>query len=93
VKGNVIADVEESSMLVISEQAIIEGEVRAGHIVVNGEINGPVYSTELIEIQPKARISGDVHYKALEMMNGALVFGQLTHEPMVEAVLKLAASN
>lgn len=93
VKGNVIADPAESSMLVISEQAKIEGEVRAGHIVVNGEINGPVYSTELIEIQPKARISGDVHYKALEMMNGALVSGQLTHEPMVEAVLKLAASN
>lgn len=93
VKGNVIADDGESSMLVISEQARIEGEVRAGHIVVNGEINGPVYSSELIEIQPKARISGDVHYKALEMMNGALVSGQLTHEPMVEAVLKLAASN
>lgn len=93
VKGNVIADPAESSMLVISEQAKIEGEVRAGHIVVNGEINGPVYSTELIEIQPKARISGDVHYKALETMNGALVSGQLTHEPMVEAVLKLAASN
>ncbi|MBX9869557.1 MAG: polymer-forming cytoskeletal protein [Burkholderiaceae bacterium] len=93
VKGNVIADAGESSMLVISEQARIDGEVRAGHIVVNGEINGPVYSIELIEIQPKARISGDVHYKALEMMNGALVSGQLTHEPMVEAVLKLAASN
>jgi cytoskeletal protein CcmA (bactofilin family) len=93
VKGNVIADPGESSMLVISEQAKIDGEVRAGHIVVNGEINGPVYSIELIEIQPKARISGDVHYKALEMMNGALVSGQLTHEPMVEAVLKLAASN
>lgn len=93
VKGNVIAEAGASSMLVISEQARIDGEVRAGHIVVNGEINGPVFSSELIELQTKARIAGDVHYKALEMMNGALVTGKLTHEQQQETVLKLAASN
>ena len=93
VTGNVIANPEESSMLVISEQAKIDGEVRAGHVVVNGEINGPVFSSELIELQPKARISGDVHYKALEMMNGALVTGKLTHEQVSEPVLKLASSH
>lgn len=95
IKGNVIAEASVSSMLVISEQVRIDGEVRAGHVVVNGEINGPVYSSELIELQTKARISGDVHYKALEMMNGALVTGKLTHEQLVvvEPVLKLAASN
>ena len=60
VKGNVIADSAENSMLVISEQARIEGEVRVAHLVVNGEIRGPVYSSELLELQPKARITGDV---------------------------------
>jgi cytoskeletal protein CcmA (bactofilin family) len=93
VKGNVIADVDSPSILVISEHATIDGEVRAGHIVVNGIINGPVYSTELIELQNKSRISGDVHYKALEMTNGALVSGKLAHDQIVESVLKLAASN
>ncbi|MFZ6843862.1 bactofilin family protein [Undibacterium sp. RuTC16W] len=93
VKGNVIADADESSMLVISEQAKIDGEVRAGHVVVNGEINGPVFSSELLELQPKARISGDVHYKALEMMSGALVSGKLTHDQAAEPVLKLASSH
>jgi cytoskeletal protein CcmA (bactofilin family) len=93
VKGNVIAEAGTASILVISEQAVIDGEVRAGHVVVNGVINGPVYSTELIELQSKARISGDVVYKALEMMNGALVSGKLAHDQNVEPVLKLAASN
>ena len=93
VKGNVVADTSNSSILVISDQAVIDGEVRAGHVVVNGVINGPVISTELIELQSKARISGDVHYKALEMMNGALVSGKLAHDQTLEPVLKLAASN
>ena len=93
VKGNVIAEAGTPSILVISEQAVIDGEVRAGHVVVNGVINGPVFSSDLIELQSKARISGDVHYKALEMMNGALVSGKLAHDQVAEPVLKLAASN
>ena len=94
IRGNVIADTELLSMLVISEQAVIDGEVRAAHLVVNGVINGPVFSTELLELQPKAKISGDVHYKTLEMLSGALVSGKLTHDLAQEpATLKLAASN
>jgi cytoskeletal protein CcmA (bactofilin family) len=91
VKGNVIADPGQISMLVISEDAKVEGEVRVAHLVVNGEIIGPVFSSELLELQPKARITGDVYYKALEMHGGALVSGKLTHDQIGEPLLKLAA--
>jgi cytoskeletal protein CcmA (bactofilin family) len=90
IKGNVIAEAGSASMLVISEQARIEGEVRCAHLIVNGEINGPVYSSELLELQPKARITGDVSYKMLEMHGGAVVSGKLAHEQSSEPVLKLA---
>ncbi|GIZ52894.1 bactofilin family protein [Noviherbaspirillum aridicola] len=93
VKGNVIADGEEPSMLVVSEHARVEGEIRVAHLVVNGEIIGNVHSSELLELQPRARITGDVHYKALEMHGGALVSGKLTHDQVSEPVLKLAMSN
>ena len=91
VKGNVIADSGQVSMLVISENAKVEGEVRVAHLVVNGEIVGPVFSSELLELQPKARITGDVHYKALEMHGGALVSGKLAHNQVEEPVLRLAS--
>ncbi len=91
VKGNVVGEAGQPSMLVISEQAKIEGEVRGAHLVVNGEIVGPVHSTELLELQPKARIIGDVSYKMLEMHGGALVSGKLTHDQANEPLLKLAA--
>ena len=93
VKGNVIADGEEPGILVISEQAKVEGEVRVAQLVVNGEIIGQVHCSELLELQPKARITGDVYYKALEMHGGALVSGKLTYEQADEPVLKLAMSN
>lgn len=93
VKGSVIAETDSISMLVISEHAKVEGEVRVAHLIVNGEIIGPVHSSELLELQPKARITGDVFYKALEMHSGALVSGKLMHDQVVEPVLKLALSN
>ncbi len=91
VKGDVIAEANESSMLVISEQAKVDGAVRVAHLVVNGEIVGNVYSTDLLELQPKARIIGDVYYKTLEMHGGALVAGKLTHDQIGEPLLKLAS--
>lgn len=98
VKGDVIAEEDEISMLVISEHAKVEGQVRVAHLLVNGEVVGPVYSSELLELQPKARITGDVQYKALEMHGGAVVSGKLTHanaaeEPMLKLAVPPLAIN
>lgn len=93
--GNVCGKPDQASILVISESAAVTGEVRADHIIINGSVNGPVHARVLLELQPKARIQGDVHYTALEMHQGAVIAGQL--RPMVDAeekpTLKLAANN
>jgi len=80
VKGSVrCADGEKGGMLVISESGRVEGEVRAAHLVVAGRISGPVTAAQLIELQPKAKVHGDVRYRALEMHHGAVVEGQMIH--------------
>ncbi|MFJ3056477.1 polymer-forming cytoskeletal protein [Herbaspirillum sp. NPDC087042] len=94
INGNINAESGQPSVLVISEHAKVVGEVHAAHLIVNGEIIGDVHSTELLELQPKARITGNVFYKALEMHGGALVSGKLSHDQAGETpVLKLAASS
>jgi cytoskeletal protein CcmA (bactofilin family) len=81
VRGSVrCADAGKGGMLVISETGVVEGEVHATHVVVAGRISGPVHAAELLELQPKAKVAGDVHYKALEMHHGAIVDGLLVHD-------------
>jgi cytoskeletal protein CcmA (bactofilin family) len=80
VHGNVIAAEGSENMLLISEHARVEGEVRCANLIVNGYISGHVYSSGMLELQPKGRIVGDVHYKTLEMHGGAHVTGLLSHE-------------
>ena len=75
--GNIRSSDDERSLLVISEQACVTGEIRADHIIINGTVKGPIHAHVMLELQPKARIEGDVNYAALEMHQGALVAGQL----------------
>ena len=95
--GNVTAISDEPSTLVLSEKARIEGEISVSHLVVNGEISGPVHVAEFLELQSRSRVKGDVHYNSLEMHLGAVVEGQLVHrsgESESKTVeLKLATSK
>jgi cytoskeletal protein CcmA (bactofilin family) len=67
----------DGSLLVISEGAVAEGGLKADHVIINGTVKGPVEARELLELQPKAKIEGDVQYVSLEMHQGATIFGQL----------------
>jgi cytoskeletal protein CcmA (bactofilin family) len=80
VVGNVTAVSDEPSTLVLSEKARIEGEISVSHLVVNGEISGPVFVGEFLELQSHSRVKGDVHYNNLEMHLGAVVEGHLVHQ-------------
>lgn len=95
VKGNVRSAADSQGMLVVSERARVEGEIHVSHLVINGTVAGPVTSTEFLELQPGARVSGDVFYTSLEMHLGAVVQGRLVHQTGgTKAVeLKLAASK
>jgi cytoskeletal protein CcmA (bactofilin family) len=94
VEGDVVAMGDAHSILVISEKARIIGKVMAGHVIINGEVVGPIVCHEMLELQPKARITGDIRYDVLEMHPGAMVDGELRSLKSADKPqLKLAASN
>ncbi len=85
IDGEVIGSVSavegaSSSMLVVSEHARIQGAVAVAHLVVNGTVVGPIRVAEMLEMQPKARVVGDVEYASIEMHQGAVIEGRLVHE-------------
>ena len=94
VVGDGIAAGEGYSILVISEKARVTGKVIAGHVIVNGTVVGPIQSSALLELQPRAQITGDVRYEVLEMHQGATIDGELRPIKADEKPsLKLAAAN
>jgi len=98
IKGNLRAAGDAPSTLVVSEHARIEGEVSVSHMIINGMVIGPVRSSEFLELQSHARVTGDLEYNTIEMHLGAVIQGRLVHQGSQQATvkpveLKLAANN
>jgi cytoskeletal protein CcmA (bactofilin family) len=89
IDGNVTANLGKPSTLVLSEHARVDGAINVTHLVVNGVVTGPVYAADYLELQSKAKLIGDVHYKTLEIQLGAIIEGKLIH--LAEGVDKVVA--
>lgn len=79
VNGNITEAGSKPGTLVLSERGRIEGAITVSHAVINGAVVGPVRASEYVELQAKARVTGDVCYKTLEMHIGAVVEGKLIY--------------
>lgn len=95
VRGNVTESVTPST-LVLSENGRIEGAITVSRVVINGTVVGPVHAAQFVELQPKSKVTGDVHYKSLEMHTGSVVEGKLVFLGELEEakpVVELAAAR
>lgn len=94
VHGDISAEPGMRSLVVIGSKARVHGKVTAGHVIIDGEVKGPVLASEMLELQPRARVTGDVRYGVLEMHPGASLDGEI--KPLKggeRPALMLAASN
>ncbi|MBK9132659.1 MAG: polymer-forming cytoskeletal protein [Gammaproteobacteria bacterium] len=89
IKGNIEAGNDGSTSLVLSDKGSIEGEVRAPHVMIDGQVIGDIYASESVELALHARITGNVYYKRIEVAMGAEVNGSLVH--LDEAELKASS--
>lgn len=80
IKGKVIASADKASALSVSEHGSIEGDVRVPNVVLNGTVIGDVHASHKITLAAKARVTGNVYYRIIEMEGGAQVNGQLVHD-------------
>lgn len=79
VLGAITEPNDNPSTLILSEHGRVEGAVTASKVVINGTVIGPVKANLFIELQTKARITGDVYYNSLEMHTGAVIEGKLVY--------------
>lgn len=80
VKGKVSASGDKEAVLSVSESGVIEGDVYVANVILNGSIHGDVHALGQLTLHSCARVTGNVHYKVMEMASGATVNGQMVHE-------------
>lgn len=83
IKGGVKSE-DADSLLIVNEDALVEGDISVNHLIVNGQIDGNVFVEGKVELFDKAIINGDVHYTLLELPAGAEVNGKLVRNDTEE---------
>ncbi len=94
--GNIVAaGSKPHPMLVLSERGVIEGKIKVPYMIINGTVKGPIHADESLELQPGARISGDIHYKTIKIHQGAAVEGKMVRQetPQPEKLITFVAPD
>tara|TARA_R100001163_G_C5064276_1_gene201816 strand:- start:686 stop:1129 length:444 start_codon:yes stop_codon:yes gene_type:complete len=79
IKGNIYANPDAPAEIRIRENGFVQGEIKVPSIIINGMVEGDVYSSDHIELAAKARVVGNVYYNLIEMVMGSEVNGSLLH--------------
>lgn len=94
VTGNIIADDEKDAKVVIADTGMVEGEVRAPVVIVNGKVIGNIYSSKHLELAAKGNVTGTIYYQSIEMVKGAQVNGSMINKQHESAsVVELVAAK
>ena len=80
-KGKIISQ----QSLMIGENAHIEGEVEANHVVVGGHFNGVIRAKGRVEIQAKGVVTGEIHTPCLVIEAGGMFDGRCHMQGSTEA--------
>lgn len=94
VTGNVTGRPGDESLLVVSDQGAIHGNVSAYDVIINGRVVGDVTVAHFVELQSNAHVHGNIFYQKLRMDVGATVEGKLTKlDSMQTAPVALPAAE
>lgn len=85
VTGNIYADDEKDAKLVIADTGLVEGEIRAPVVIVNGKVVGNIHSSKHLELAAKGNVTGTVHYNSIEMVKGAQLNGSMVNNQAQQA--------
>ncbi|HWG57986.1 MAG TPA: polymer-forming cytoskeletal protein [Candidatus Acidoferrales bacterium] len=77
VKGSLHSD----EMLVLGEDAVMQGEIAGSHVRVAGRFGGGIRARERVDIQANAVVTGEIHTRCLVIESGAIFDGNCHIDP------------
>ena len=82
VKGTLRVDGQVDGRLnaecvILSETAVVKGEITAKKIIVGGKVEGNIRAQEILEIRAKGKVLGDIFTNKLSVMQGGEFNGKI----------------
>lgn len=82
--GRFRGEIASTGTLIIGPKAVINGDIRAGQVVISGEVVGNVQATERVELKRAARVFGDMDAPVVALEQGVLFEGHCRTTKMTQ---------
>jgi cytoskeletal protein CcmA (bactofilin family) len=79
----------EADHLILSESAVVKGEVKAKRLIVGGTVDGSIDAQDLVEIKSKGKVLGDIFTRRLAISEGGEVNGKIEMKKEESNVVEL----
>ena len=76
IDGKFRGEIHSEGKLVVGEHGDLEGEIWVESAVISGKVKGNIVTTGKLELQPGARIQGNLNTPTLSVSDGAVFDGQ-----------------
>jgi cytoskeletal protein CcmA (bactofilin family) len=73
--GRFKGEISTTDTLIIGDKGVMNGDVRAGQVLIRGEVVGNVSAAERVELKRTARVFGDVEAPVVVVEEGVLFEG------------------
>jgi cytoskeletal protein CcmA (bactofilin family) len=73
--GKLSGEIQTRDTLIIGEKGVVNAIVRAGTVIISGEVVGNVNASERVELRGTARVFGDVEAPVVVVEEGVLFEG------------------
>jgi len=75
IRGNV-----EGAKVILGEHGCVDGDIKAGTIIIGGTVTGRLDGTEKVEIKATGRVAGDIETRILVIAAGGVFNGNVRME-------------
>jgi cytoskeletal protein CcmA (bactofilin family) len=73
--GRFKGEISTTDTLIIGDKGVMNGDIRAGQVLISGEVVGNVSAAERVELKRTARVFGDVEAPVVVVEEGVLFEG------------------
>ncbi|PJZ57964.1 bactofilin family protein [Leptospira barantonii] len=75
ISGEFQGEIESEGFLLVSEGAKVRANIKAGTVIVGGEITGNVIATQKLEMLATGKVNGNIKTSKLQIADGVIFDG------------------
>ncbi|MDR1072405.1 MAG: polymer-forming cytoskeletal protein [Treponema sp.] len=76
VRGKITGEILSTSLLVVDEEAVVDADITAPHVVIRGTVKGNVNASEKVHITLTGKLQGNITTTEICLESGALFNGR-----------------